>query len=111
MMRRPAIVPLHSISTPPVKGKRYNSEGQSTGRGRAGADLCSAGPAIFRSDLWELTPGTLSQRERIMEVTEPEGRAQSGLDEGFTLLEMMVVVVLILLLATFAMPMFHTVMV
>lgn len=46
-----------------------------------------------------------------MEVTEPESRAHSEADEGFTLLEMMVVIILILILATFALPMYHTVMV
>jgi general secretion pathway protein G len=40
-------------------------------------------------------------------VTEPEGQPHLGLGEGFTVLELMVVITLILILATFAMPIYH----
>jgi general secretion pathway protein G len=44
-------------------------------------------------------------------MTEAENRPHSGHGEGFSLLEMMTVITLILILANFATPIFHTVVV
>lgn len=44
-----------------------------------------------------------------MPVAENEGRSHAAIGEGFSLLELMMVITLILILATFAMPLYHSV--
>jgi general secretion pathway protein G len=53
----------------------------------------------------------MASKEGVLRLANREDTPHSGLSDGFSLLEMMAVVVLILILATFAMPYYRTIIV